>query len=117
MIKSDLPRRRGRKPTVKFPVQITMVESGLAREKVLEAGARLSCRWCGSIFRADESTLYLSEIAIDDTPIVRCPCCWHCASVLYYFDRIVTDGGQPVRRRRRTPEDIGPAEAYDTPEG
>lgn len=117
MIRSDLPRRRGRRPSARFPIRRTVVERGLAREKVLEAGTRVRCLRCGSCFLADQNTVRLGELEIDDTPIVRCPCCGYEASVLYYFDRAVDEDGKPKRRRYRTPESAGPVALIETPEG
>ena len=111
MIKSEIPRRRGRTPAVSFPIRRTVVESGLDRKKVIEAGDAVSCLRCQKPFRVDSLTARLSDSSVDDMPILHCPSCGYAAAVLYYFDRVI--GARP--RRMRTPEDSAPR--ILTPEG
>lgn len=113
MIKSDIPRRHGRRPAIEFPIRRTIVESGRDFEKVMEAGAKVRCLRCGMTFTVDRLTVHLSDSAVDEMPYVRCELCHFSAPVLQYFDRVIST--KPKRQRTRTPEDLGPE--IETPEG
>lgn len=106
MIKSEIPRRRGRTPAVKFPIVRHVMEGGINREKVMEAGTKVRCLRCGQDITVDRLTTRYSSSALDDTPYIRCELCHYTASVLDYFDRVILPPEEKPKRRTRTPEDV-----------
>ena len=106
MIKSEIPRRRGRTPAVKFPIVRHVMDGDVNREKVMEAGTKVRCLRCGETFTVDRLTTRYSSSALDDTPYIRCELCHYTASVLDYFDRVVVPPEARPKRRTRTPEDV-----------
>lgn len=99
MIKPNLPQRRGPLPSARFPIQRTVVESGLAINHTVERDQPVSCIRCGGGFRINAMTTALSRSAIDDMPYVHCPHCGYTAAVLYYFNQL------PKPKKIRDPEE------------